>query len=222
MKTTKLLVSLFLLLLISSNLQGQIGSIGLKGIYCVSSQSYSGTSSRATFTGGGFIDYNLGKYFRLSLDAANVNKGITVQANTTNTSTENVETSLNYISLVLPVKFGKTIVIHRSKKKNEVSYFYPYIFVGPRIDISTNQDENGLNGLYKFQNKINFGSSLGLGFMFYKKDGLLAGGEVRFSPDFNTYRVEGYTYKNRTIAFSDNTTFRNQSFELSAFFGFAF
>jgi len=222
MKTTKLLISLFLLLLLSSNLQGQIGSIGLKGIYCISSQSYSGTSSRTTFTGGGFIDYNLGKYFRLSLDAANVNKGITVQAYTSNNSTENVETNLNYISLALPVKFGKRIVIHINKEENEVSYFYPYMFVGPRIDISTNQDENGLNGLYEFQKKINIGSSLGLGFMFYKKDGLLAGGEVRFSPDFYTYPVKGYTYKNKTLVFSDNTTFRNQPFELSAFFGFAF
>ena len=113
-----------------------------------------------------------------------------------------------------------TIPINAKVGFSAGKYFFAYILAGPRIDVHVDDNDNGLVGLFKNRNAINFGLSVGAGLSYYGNEKRLFGIEIRYFPDITKYSVEKYTYGGVVTIYPIGTEFRNESLELVLKVGF--
>jgi len=209
MKISKVITVIIFLVFSALRLHGQSPILGINAGGNISYQSVSGiqsanTKSKVGYIFGTFVDFNVGKVLKITPEINFTLKGSKVQHNTDNNSIIEVPTKLYYVTIPINAKVGF------SASKN----LFAYMLAGPRIDVHVDDNDNGLIGLFKNRNAINFGFSLGAGLSYYGHEGRLFGLEIRYCPDITKYSVDKYTYEGVVTSYPVGTEFRNESLEL--------
>lgn len=215
MKITKVLTVIAVLVFSTLRLYGQSPILGINAGGNISYQIVSGnqsvnTKSNVGYIFGTFVDFNVGKVLKITPEINFSLKGSKVQHSINNTSMTEVPTKLYYVTIPINAKLG-----FRPDKD-----LFAYMLLGPRIDVHVDDNDNGLVGLYKNRNAINFGLSLGAGLVYYGNEGRLLGIEIRYCPDITKYSVDKYIYESAEISYPVGTEFRNESLELVLKVGF--
>lgn len=214
---TKITVFLFLFIVSTEIIHSQTTIFGINiggnmSYHVISGQQTENTKSRQGFSLGTFLELNVGKMFKVVPEINFVLKGSKIYHTINSNNVSETQTKLYYISIPVNTKFGISI-------NNDL---FAFVLAGPRADITIDENENGLNGIYMNSNNINFGACLGLGITYSGIKSRLFGIEFRYNPDFgfSKYSVEKYTYSGITTNFASGTEFKNESLELIMKIGF--
>ncbi len=201
------IVALFFLFIPIAN--SQTFHWGIKGGVLSSYHSVSNSSenkvsrNRIGWLAGVYTNIKLGENFRIEPELYYVSKGAEMERSIIGSEVNYSNTELDYISIPLNSQIG-------------LSYdnFFIYVLIGPRVDISVGENENGLSGIYKNRNNFNFGGNIGFGFWYSKSNKKQFGVELRYSPDLSTFPVEGFSVNGIHTSYINGTNFRTESLEL--------